>query len=534
MKQPKRIYKSPILSVLLFVLIVGSCGSLEKRNEIIDLKCEYLNNPLGIDVLSPRLSWEMSSTERGAKQKAYRILVATNEELLQNEMPDLWDSGKTESSQSIQVEYKGKSLKSGMKVFWKVKVWDEKGKALNWSQNANWEMGLLNKEDWQSKWIGAPQLLSKEEWKLPSPLFRKEIQIQKKIKRARAYISGLGYYELYINGEKVGNHVLSPNQTNYDHRDLQKWSEPRVGSMNTTVLYETYDITSNLQQGENALGAILGNGWYIQADRPMENWLWYDTPRLMAQFEIEYADGTRQIVTTDKSWKTSPSPVVYNGLHSGEIYDARMEQPGWNTSGFNDAGWEYAAAVRPPAGVFKAQMSPPDRVTRTIKPVSVTEQEKGIYRYDLGQMISGWACLKLSGPKGTEVKMRFIEELGPTYAQTDTYILKGEGIEVWEPRFTWHAFRYVELSGFPGKLTVDNLEGRVVNTDVKGAGSFECSDTLLNRILKNYRLTQLGNMHGVFQATAHTANAVAIPAMDRFQRRRQFTISIWPRFLPNG
>ena len=489
-------YNFFILSVILVTLILNACRPQEKGKEITDLKCEYLVNPLGIDVQSPRLSWRMASKEKGAGQIAYRILAATNEDLLQNETPDLWDSGKIESSQSIQIEYNGKPLLSGMKIFWKVQVWDEKGKKLNWSQTAYWEMGLLNKEDWQSHWIGAPGLLSKEEWKLPSPLFRKKIQIQKKIKKARVYISGLGYYELYINGKKVGDHVLSPNQTNYDRRDLQKWDEPRVGSMTTTVLYETYDITPNLKQGENALGVILGNGWYIQADRPKENWLWYDTPRLLAQFEIEYTDGTKQIVTTDESWKTSLSPICYNGLHSGEIYDARMEQPGWDTPGFDDTGWGKASVVRSPSGILKAQMSPPDRVTETIKPVSVVEIEKGIYRFDLGKMISGWARLKLSGAKGTEVKLRFIEELGPTYAQTDTYILKGEGTEIWEPRFTWHAFRYVEVSGLPEKLTVDNLEGRVVHTDVQKAGSFECSEPLLNQILKNYRSTQLGNMHG--------------------------------------
>ncbi len=285
-----------IWPLFLFLSLFSSCSSSDGRKEIADLRCEYLTNPLGIDVLSPRLSWKMKSTERGARQTAYRILAATNKDLLENEKPDLWDSGKTEGSQSIQVEYKGKPLKSGMKVFWKVQVWDEKGKALKWSNPAQWEMGLLKKADWQSKWISAPNLLSKKEWKLPSPLFRKEIRIQKKIKKARAYISGLGYYELYINGKKVGDHVLSPNQTNYDRRDLQKWSEPRVGNMTTTVLYETFDITPNLQEGKNAFGVILGNGWYIQADRPKENWLWYNIPRLMAQFEIEYTDGSNQII----------------------------------------------------------------------------------------------------------------------------------------------------------------------------------------------------------------------------------------------
>uniref|UniRef100_UPI0032165567 family 78 glycoside hydrolase catalytic domain n=1 Tax=uncultured Draconibacterium sp. TaxID=1573823 RepID=UPI0032165567 len=477
-------------------MVFLSCQITEKSKEAVDLKCEYLSNPLGIDVLHPRLSWQMRSDKTGAAQSAYRIYAATNKYLLHSDTPDLWDSGKINSDQSIQIEYKGKSLKSGMKVFWKVQVWDEKGEKMDWSQTAHWEMGLLKKEDWQSDWISAPHLLSKKEWKLPSLLFRKEIQIEKGIKNARVYISGLGYYELYINGNKVGDHVLSPNQTNYDRRGMEKWGESRVGNMTTTVLYETYDITPELRQGINALGVILGNGWYIQADRSYEPHLWYDTPRFIAQLDIEYEDGTHYLITSDESWKSYLSAIKYNGLHSGEVYDARLEQKGWNQTGFDDQDWKNATKVRPPTGTLKAQMSPPDRVTRTIKPVSVTELEKGLYRFDFGEMFSGWARLKISGEKGQEIKLRYIEELGPTYGQTDTYILKGEGTEVWEPRFTWHAFRYVEVSGSSVNLSLENIDGRVVHTDVKEAGYFECSDTLLNRILKNYQSTQTGNMHG--------------------------------------
>ncbi|MCY1719431.1 family 78 glycoside hydrolase catalytic domain [Prolixibacteraceae bacterium Z1-6] len=494
--QPMVTYKFQLLSIILIILILSSCQSSKEEPETIDLRCEYLNNPIGIDVLNPHLSWKMKSKERGAAQTAYRIQAATSIALLESETPDLWDSGKIESDQSIQIEYRGNSLNSGTSVFWRVQVWGENGKVMKWSQPAKWEMGLLKKEDWQSKWIGASEFLSKEAWKLPSPLFRKEVRFSKKIKKARVFISGLGYYELYINGQKVGDHVLSPNQTNYDRRDVEKWDEPRIGNMTTTVLYETYDISNDVHEGENALGVILGNGWYIQADRPNDKSLWYDTPRFIAQFEIVFEDGTRQWITSDETWKNSVSPVKYNGLHSGEIYDARLEQEGWNEPGFDDSNWENATVARPPTGTLKAQMSPPDRVTRTIQPVSISEVDKGVYRYDFGEMFSGWARIKISGERGTEIKLRFIEELGPAYGQTDTYILKGVGTEAWEPRFTWHAFRYVEVSGSPAEFALESIEGRVVHTDVKNVGSFECSDTLLNRILKNYQSTQTGNLHG--------------------------------------
>jgi len=211
---------------------------------------------------------------------------------------------------------------------------------------------------------------------------------------------------------------------------------------------------------------------------------------------LEYEDGSKELVCSDENWKCSLGPILYNGLHSGEIYDARLEQNGWNKPGFNDAKWMNAEAVVPPTGKLKSQQSPPDRVNRTVHPVSVTERTKGVFRFDLGEMISGWARIKVSGPKGTSIQLRFIEELGPGYDQTDTYILKGEGIEIWEPRFTWHGFRYVDVIGSPIALTLDNLEGKVVNTDIRQTGTFESSNKLLNKILDNYRRTELGNVHG--------------------------------------
>ncbi|HWR99161.1 MAG TPA: family 78 glycoside hydrolase catalytic domain, partial [Prolixibacteraceae bacterium] len=482
--------------LLLFLLIFFSCAPDTVDFEVNDLRCEYLTDPIGIETPSPRLSWKMETGRNGALQSAYQVQVATSDTLLAKNLPDLWDSGIVKSKNSTQIEYKGKELQSGIKVFWRVRIRDQQHITSAWSKTANWEMGLTGSELLQARWIGAPGSINTGNWKLPAPQFRKEISLSKPVKRGRAYISGLGYYELSVNGKKIGDHLLSPNQTNYDERKLEKWNESKIGNMTTTVLYETFDITSSLKSGSNAIGVMLGNGWYIQADRPDDTMLWYDTPRFIALFEIEYEDGSREQVISDESWKTAVSPIIYNGLHTGEIYDARMEQKGWNEAGFDGSKWQKAELVRPPSGKLMSQVSPPDRITRTIKAVSVTERVKGVYRFDMGEMISGWARLKIEGKRGTTLQLRFIEELGPGYDQSDTYILKGEGTETWEPRFTWHAFRYVDVYGSPAVLTADNLEGRVVNTDIRPAGTFECSNNLLNKILDNYRRTQLGNVHG--------------------------------------
>ncbi len=484
-----------ILSITL-IIVVGiinfSCQN-NTPNLIQDLKCEYVVNPIGIENSSPRLSWIYTSPEGGSRQSAYQILAASDPNILNKAQGDLWDTGKIPNDQSIQISYSGKKLKSRQIVYWQVRIWDQNDQITEWSDIASWEMGFIEKDDWKAQWIGAPGETDSSE---SSPLFREEFVIQKQLYKARAYISGLGYYELFINGKKVGDHVLSPNQTNYSHRRVEKWTESRIGHMSTRVLYEIYDVTQFIREGENAIGVWLGGGWFIQNDRLYEPWLLYDTPRFSTQIELEFTDGSRQIIISDDSWKTHPSPILHNGLHTGEIYDARLEIPDWNLPGVNEQDWKNAVHVRSPDGPLHAQISPPDRVIKNISPTSFSILEDGIYRYDLGQMISGWTRLSINGPKGTSVKMKFIEELGPSYSQTDTYILKGEGTEIWEPRFTWHAFRYIDVTCSDIKLTIDNLEGRVVNTDVKHSGSFKSSNQLFNQIFENYQWTQLGNMHG--------------------------------------
>lgn len=475
------------------ILVLGSIiACADPKIQIENLRTEYLTQPLGLD-FSPRLSWNLCASGRNVQQSAYRILVASSPEKLAQNQGDLWDSGEVTSNQTFQIPYAGAPLQSRQIVYWKVMLWDQKAQPTAWSAVARWEMALLQASDWQASWIGAVSPDAAPE--IPAALFRKTFTSDPKIKQARLYISGLGYYEARLNGRRIGDHVLSPNRTNYDRRQSELSGDFPHGEMSTTVFYETYDVTSLIQPGPNALGMILGNGWYYLQDHLADTQVWYDTPRLLAQLEIKYSDGHTQIIATDSTWKTSESPIRYNGIYSGEIYDARQEQPGWDEPAFADDPWSFARVVRPPTGKLRAQIYPPDRVIKIIPAKSLSTPEPGIYQFDLGQMISGWVRLKINGPAGTEIKLRFIEELGPSYGQTDTYILK-EGENRWEPRFTWHAFRVVQVLNAPQPLTIDALEGCVVNTDVDPAGKFVCSNPLFNQILENYRWTQLGNMHG--------------------------------------
>ena len=486
--------KPPAFILIFLIWFTSSCTT--DKPIISDLKCEYLVDPCGIDIRNPHLSWKIVSGENGQKQTACHILVASSEKLLTENRGDLWNTGKIESGQSVHMVYRGEKLESRDKVFWKVRIWDSYGFPSPWSKTASWEMGL-DPSDWHAEWIGLDQYKRvKPEGVNPAIYFRKSAELPGKLKNARAYISGLGYYELYINGSKVGDHLLSPNHTNYDRRQSPAgFDEQGVRNMSTRVLYETWDITSFLKQGENIFETCLGNGWYFQNEREEDLSYSYDTPRFIAQFELEYEDGTRKQIISDSSWKASFGPILHNGIYSGEIYDARLEEGMWIDTDLSDENHLQTVAVRPPTGILTAQISPPDRVTRTIKPVRMTTPIEGIYRYDLGEMISGWAQLKVSGNPGENIAMNFIEEAGPAYGQTDTYILKGQGTEVWEPRFTWHAFRTIDVSS-PIPLTLDNITGVVVNTDVGPAGTFQSSNKLFNTIVENFRRTQLGNMHG--------------------------------------
>ncbi len=497
--------KAVVCFILTEAIMLAYCaaGNAKEVSDIrvADLRCEYLKEPLGIDIGQPRLSWVLESEKRGQRQTAYQILVASSKEKLDANDGDIWDNGKVESDQSIHVVYKGSALRSRMRCWWKVRVYDRDGQASAWSEPSRWEMGLLEKSDWQGKWIGMP-VETLQNALLASPFLRKEFLLGKAVRRARAYISGLGYYELYLNGKKVGDHVLDPAFTRYDKR----------------ALYVTYDVTEQLKRGNNAVGVILGNGWYNRHDDEIWDFHkapWRANPAVLCQIEVEFTDGTTQVIASDASWKATTGPIVFNSIR-GEVYDAQLEMTGWCQVGFDDSKWASAAVASGPKGKLCAQMLPAIKVAKTIEPVKVTEPKPGIFVFDMGQNFAGRPQLKVSGPKGTKIVLKYSDLLAADGTvdqsryiqvkntllikhgnfQTDTYILKGQGQEVWEPRFLYHGFQYVEIHGFPGKPTLENLRGRVIHTSFEPAGQFECSDELLNKIQKATLWSYLSNFQG--------------------------------------
>ncbi|MGD9635079.1 MAG: glycoside hydrolase family 78 protein [Pirellulales bacterium] len=466
---------------------------------VTDTRCEYLTNPLGIDATRPRLSWKLESGERGTRQTAYQVLVASSAGKLAANEGDLWNSGRVESSESSHIRYAGKPLSSTERAWWKVRVWDQDGRESAWSDTGTWEMALLSADDWHGKWIAR----NTDTGEQPLPIFRREFDVKGKVKRARAYITGLGYFELTVNGQKIGNHELDPGFTRYDRR----------------VLYLTHDVTDALRDGKNALGVMLGNGWYNMQLKTAWNFdqaPWRAAPRLLAELRVEYEDGRVETIASDKSWKNFPGPITRNGIYGGETYDARREQPGWNEPGFDDAHWDAVEVVDSPSGKLTAQAMRAIEVERVLEPAKVTEPAPGVFLVDVGQNLAGVAELSIEGPAGTEVVMKYGEHLHPNGRldqanignnvwekgkeqpyQTDTYILKGDGRETWHARFVYHGFRYVEVTGAPGKLTTDNLRIRWMHSAVPRVGEFACSNPLINTIDTAANWSYLSNLQGI-------------------------------------
>ena len=463
-----------LVTTLTFACAATSYATVARNNalrgeglmKVFRLRCEYAVNPLGIDVRNPRFSWCLSHPERGELQSAYRIVVASGREELDGDRGDLWDSGKVLSEQSVNVPYAGKPLKTAQKCFWKVKTWDKEGREGPWSEVGTFEMALLDGADWGGEWIAGGNML------------RNEIIIAKPVARARAYISGIGYNELWLNGSKVGDAVLNPGWTDFKKR----------------VLYDSYDVTPMLKEGPNAIGVMLGHGWS-------------DSIEVILQLNVEYADGTKESFVSDGSWKVTNGPIVADSIYDGETYDARLEKHGWAESGYDDSSWDDAQVVAGPGGELVAQMLEPIKVTQDVVPVALMNPAPGVYVYDLGQNIAGWARVRVRGPRGTKVVLKFAEMLYDNgmidqenlrkAKATDTYILKGDGLELYEPRFTYHGFRYVEVTGYPGVPTLDDLRGCVVHSAVEPIGSFACSNLLINHIQRNILWTQRDNLHSV-------------------------------------
>ncbi|RKD19611.1 alpha-rhamnosidase [Pelobium manganitolerans] len=483
--------------IILSLLIFGFYSLKAQVLQVTALKVEQLVNPLGIDVKQPNLSWQIVSQKRGVGQKAYQVLVASSAEKLAQNEGDLWNTGKVNSSESIYVKYNGKELTSRGKCFWKVKIWTNVGES-EWSKTNFWTMGLLYYKDWPKAWIGFDRAFPwdsiENASRLSARYFRKEFENKKEVKSATVSIVGLGLYELFINGKKVSDDVLAPSSTDYTKN----------------VKANTYDVTSYLQNGKNAVGAVLGNGRFFamrQNEKPYKIKT-FGFPKMLLNLHIVYTDGTSTEIETDNSWKgTADGPIRTNNEYDGEEYDATKEFAGWNKIGFDDSKWLQAEYVQEPSGTIEAQMNENMKVMKTLQPVSITKLSGRRYILDMGQNMVGWLQIKVKGKKGQQIKLRFAESLednGELFTanlrnakNTDLYTLKGGEEETWEPTFVYRGFRFVELSGYTYQPKVADFVGKMVYDNIETVGTFESSNALLNQIFKNAWWGIAGNYKGM-------------------------------------
>ncbi|MFT5240927.1 MAG: alpha-L-rhamnosidase [Kiritimatiellia bacterium] len=491
-------------------------------------RCEYRLNPLGIDGRQPRLSWTLSDGARGDRQTAYQICVGTSQTMLGDGTGDLWDSGKVDTCETHGIRYGGDALRAGQRCWWSVRIWNEKGEASPWSSPNWWEMGLLDESDWIGDWIGNGKALPDETEDFykedPAPLFRKTHDVAQPVARARLYITAAGYYEAFINGERVGDLCLDPGWTDYEKR----------------ILYSSYDVTGHMQQGNNCLGVTLGNGWYnplpltLWGHKNLRNALPVGRPALRAQLHIDYADGTQDVIASDTSWCWHDGPLRRNDIYLGEVFDASHRIPAWNHPEHVAGDWAAAVQVNAPGGTLQAQFQPPVRTTETISPTQITEPEPGVTIVDMGQNFAGSIRLAVKVPRGTRITLRYGELLhadgtlnpltsicgqikgtldsglpkggpgAPEYAvQKDVYIASGAANETYTPTFTWHAFRYVELRGCPTPSTPQTITGLRQHADLETVGAFACSNDLFNQIQEITERTFLSNVFSVQSDCPH-------------------------------
>jgi alpha-L-rhamnosidase len=465
-------------------------------------RCEYTSNPLGIDVAQPRLSWELASEARGQRQTAYQILVASTAQLLAQDRGDLWDSGKVASDETAHIAYAGTPLKSSQQVFWKLRSWDVAGEVSGWSDVSTWTMGVLRPEDWLGKWIAAP-------WTSEAVILRREFDVAPGVKRAVLHLSGLGQYEFFLNGPKGTENLLTPGWTNFDR----------------TTLYDTYDVTSQLRPGRNALGVALGNGMYhvVRRNRFAKFTGSFGPLRLLAQLEIEYADGRREVVPTDDSWRVHRGAITYNSIYGGEDYDARLEPSGWKVPGFADSSWESAVYIVRPNFTLKGftRAAPPIRAIETRSPVAVRELRPGVVLYDFGQNASFMPRVRVAGPRGSTVRMTPGEVVkadgtiergtmgGAHRGSAWWQYTKGtDGEESWFPQFYYVGSRYLYVELLPEKdgaarPNVLSLESVIVHSVADPDGEFATSNPLLNRIRDLVRWAQRSNMVSVLTDCPH-------------------------------
>ena len=492
----------PISIAITLFLIFSSCRKNSEPNIVVsEIKCNGFEDPLGTDRI-PEFSWINNSSEKGQVQTAFQIIVSSSEKLIRKNSGDIWDSGKKLSGATVWISYQGPELSAGKEYFWKVRVWDGNDKPSAWSSAGKFVTGLFEKNDWSgARWIGYEDIpdslllvpgvhgsgnnlgeIAKK--RTVVPYFRKGFSLEKRIDQAFVFVSGLGQYELYMNGEKVGDRFLSPGWTNYQKK----------------CYYNTYDVTDMITQGENVIGAIVGNGFYnINRERYRKLVIANGAPKIILKLEVSYSDGTKEILITDDSWKTTSSPITFSSIYGGEDYDARLEQDGWDKPRFNDANWKPALLVKEPTGILKPENDHPVKVAETIDHRKISVQKDSIYIYDFGQNASGIIKIKIKGIKGQEVRFYPGELLGDDSLVTQqatgdpyyfTYTLKGENEEIWMPLFTYYGFRYVQVERAvppdypnPVKLPmIENIQLLHTRNSSPEVGRFKCSNELFNSI----------------------------------------------------
>ncbi len=512
--------KATLIPVFIFLIMTtGMSCSKKPFITVNNQTCEYIKNPLGIDIPLPRFSWNLSSTIRNQTQTAYEIIVSDNAKDIKENNGNMWTSGKINSDDNLHITYAGKTLQSFTRYYWKVRVYDKDWQVSPWSETSWFETAMMNENDWNAKWISDGSQNPETEVDFykddPAPLFRKEFSIKEKIIEGRLYITGVGYYEPYINGQKVGDQVLDPGWTTYSKQ----------------VLYATYDVTDLLYKGDNAIGIMAGNGWYnllpfnmwCSPHRNLRDYLDCGRPTVKALLRIKYQNGNVGEISTDQNWQVVPGPVIRNNIYLGEVYDARLEQAGWALAGTELKGSKKAIETKGPAGKLMAQMQPQIKPIAIIKPIAVNEINPGVYLFDMGVNFAGIVRIKVNGPAGTKITLRYGEDIYPDgtlnvmtsvagqmkgcYAgegapniawQEDNYILKGDSKgEVWSPRFTFHGFRYVEVKGWPGTPELDDIEGLHLSSAVENTGNFTCSNDMFNTLQSNVRRTFRSNMFSV-------------------------------------
>jgi Glycogen debranching enzyme len=494
-------------TIVLLLLLAPAFGFSNNPLKVADLTCEYLVNPVGIEAKNPRLAWIIYSKGRSIKQTAYRVIVSNKKELIEKGEGDWWDSGKVPSGQSIQVAYGGPALAPAASYYWRVQVWDNKGHVSEWSPVASWQTGIT---DWaNAAWIGYDELPADkrivpamhgggkpEMGKLANklPLLRKEFNATKSVQQATIFISGLGHFELSMNGQKIGDHFLDPGWTNYGKH----------------ALYVGFDVTGQLHQGANAIGVMLGNGFYhVPAERYRKLTGSFGHPKMICRLVIRYQDGSTENIVSNESWKVAAGPVTFTSIYGGEDYDARLEQDGWNKAGFADNSWKPAMIVEGPPAIT-ATITEPLKVMQEFTPVKVTQPKPGVYLYDLGQNFSGIPQITVSGARGSSIKITPGEILdenglvsqrpsgGPSYF---TYTLKGGGSESWQPQFTYYGFRYLQVEG--DVPVIKKIKGLHTRHSARTTGSFSCSNKLFNDIFTLIDWSVKSNMASVLTDCPH-------------------------------